>query len=289
MLFDGFETKWYQGVKNTEATWTNALALLGTTFGPQKPAHCVYRATEQDSNTPTDIFVCKARPISAQSPTGMLTEEIQLDMVYGLLNRKIREKIKTFTELLTISRLLEETFKRSESVVVKDGQKWYTSSLNSASSCSVSKANVSSLLLCYGCGKPGYIRSDCPTCTVVESSSMDFLSSDYLVSPRPRPIMHVDILGHHGQGAAKQSVAGRMLCALLKQVSQTFSQECIMVKFTEGQDKMESVLVTCVDVRVKDRIVPTKLIIFADAPNKTLFGIDFIRNAEIILEVSDKR
>ncbi|KAG5870136.1 hypothetical protein JTB14_029505 [Gonioctena quinquepunctata] len=68
--------------------WTDALALLRTAFGPLKTAH-------------------------PQLSTGMLTEEIQLDMVYGLLNRKIREKvprdeIKTFTELLTNSRLLEE-------------------------------------------------------------------------------------------------------------------------------------------------------------------------------------
>ncbi|KAG5858210.1 hypothetical protein JTB14_026878 [Gonioctena quinquepunctata] len=171
----------------------------------------------------------------------MLTEEIQLDMVYGLLNRKIRvkaprDKMKTITELSTNSSLLKETFEPSESVVVKESQKRVrcqycrnsghseeecrelsskqskdaekpkicehaqeviresnisserhppSSSLNSASSCRVSRANVSSALLCYGCGKPGYIRSNCPTCTVVESSSTEFFSLDTLVSPRP--------------------------------------------------------------------------------------------------------
>ncbi|KAG5877569.1 hypothetical protein JTB14_011896 [Gonioctena quinquepunctata] len=192
---------------------------------------------KQDSNTPADIFVCKARSILAPFTTGMLTEKIQLDIIYGLLNRKIREKvprdkIKTSIELSTNSILLE-TFERSESVVVEDSRKrvrsqYYrssghsevecrkllskqskdaekpkigaraqeviresnipskrhppSSSLNSALSCSVSRANVSFPLLCYVCGKSGYIRSNCPTCTVVESSSVEFLSLHTLVS-----------------------------------------------------------------------------------------------------------
>lgn len=70
-------------------------------------------ATEQDFKTPTDIFVCKARTILAPLPANTLIEPIQLDMVYGLLNLKIREKVPrdkftTFAELLTQARLVEE-------------------------------------------------------------------------------------------------------------------------------------------------------------------------------------
>nr|XP_023019335.1 uncharacterized protein LOC111508140 [Leptinotarsa decemlineata] len=127
MLFDGFAAKWYQGVKTTVQTFDDALALL-TTFGPQKPPYRVYRelfATEQDLNTPIDIFICKLRSILAQLPSGTLTEEVQLDMIYGLLNRRIREKVprdkvKTFSELLANSRLIEETFDRIDNVVTKD-------------------------------------------------------------------------------------------------------------------------------------------------------------------------
>ncbi|XP_044751688.1 activity-regulated cytoskeleton associated protein 1-like [Coccinella septempunctata] len=98
MLFDDFAAKWYQGVKSTVNTWDEALALLRTTFGPQKPPYRVYRelfAQEQDSETPTDIFICKMRSILAQLPSGTLNETVQLDMVYGLLNRRIREKTPT--------------------------------------------------------------------------------------------------------------------------------------------------------------------------------------------------
>ncbi|KAK4887828.1 hypothetical protein RN001_004099 [Aquatica leii] len=72
-------------------------------------------ASEQDSKTPTDVFVCKSRALLAQLPRNTLSESIQLDMVYGLLHRRIREKvsrekIETFTDLLNQARLLEEAY-----------------------------------------------------------------------------------------------------------------------------------------------------------------------------------
>jgi hypothetical protein len=61
------------------------------------------------------VFVCKARAILSHPPSGILSEEIQLDMVYGLLNFRIRERIPrdritSFTELLDMTRGVEETF-----------------------------------------------------------------------------------------------------------------------------------------------------------------------------------
>ncbi|XP_044766226.1 uncharacterized protein LOC123322348 [Coccinella septempunctata] len=316
MLFDDFAAKWYQGVKSTVNTWDEALALLRTTFGPQKPPHRVYRelfAQEQDSETPTDIFICKMRSILAQFPSGTLNETVQLDMVYGLLNRRIREKlprdqVKTFNELLQNSRLIEETFERKiVSKDFKDTQKrarcQYCKNMghtkdecrkleNRTSSTNTTKPAGGPPLSCYGCGKPGYIRSNCPTCSSTEMASMEFFSMDTLIAPRSRPIIHVNILGHQGQGlidtAAKQSIAGKTLYDILKREGQEFPKEHIMVKFADGQGRIENVLVTKVDVKVKDRRVPTKFIIFPDAPNKTLFGIDFIHDAKLILDVHNK-
>ncbi|KAK4876523.1 hypothetical protein RN001_009029 [Aquatica leii] len=117
MLLDGFAATWYQGVKSTLDTWENAIDLLKSTFGPAKPPYRVYRelfTQEQDLKTKTDVFICKARSILAQLPTDTLTEATQIDMVYGLLNYKIREKIPrdavtTFQQLLAKARLAEET------------------------------------------------------------------------------------------------------------------------------------------------------------------------------------
>lgn len=70
MLFNGFAASWWQGVKHSVITWKDAVELLRSNF-PKKPPHRIYRelfATEQDSKTPTDVFVCKARALLAQLP-----------------------------------------------------------------------------------------------------------------------------------------------------------------------------------------------------------------------------
>lgn len=133
MLLDGFAATWYQGVKHTVTAWDEVLDLLRTTFGPQVPPYRVYRelfAKEQDMNTPTDIFVCQARCLLSKLPPNTLSEDTQIDMIYGHLHRRIREKVprdkvKTFSELLTQCRLVEETFEKNiivtnKPVVAKD-------------------------------------------------------------------------------------------------------------------------------------------------------------------------
>lgn len=118
MLLDDFAATWWQGVKDSVDSWDDAINLLKITFGPRKPAYLVYRelfANEQDSKTLSDVFICKARSLLAQLPTGTLNESIQLDMVYGLLQKRIRErvprnKVLTFNDLLKHCREIEETY-----------------------------------------------------------------------------------------------------------------------------------------------------------------------------------
>ncbi|XP_067216379.1 activity-regulated cytoskeleton associated protein 2-like [Linepithema humile] len=109
---------WWQGVKSTVNTWNAAIDLLKLTYGPKKPAYRIYKelfAREQEENTSTDVFICKARALLAKLPYNTpLTESIQLDMVYGLLSYKIRkeisrEKITSFSELLDLAREVKET------------------------------------------------------------------------------------------------------------------------------------------------------------------------------------
>ncbi|XP_074034509.1 activity-regulated cytoskeleton associated protein 1-like [Leptinotarsa decemlineata] len=151
MLPEGFAATWYQGMKSTVTDWKEATKLLKTTFGPNKPPYRVYRelfAYEQDSRTKTDVLICKARSILAQLPSGTLAQEVQLDMVYGLLHRRIREKVprdevSSFEELLTQSRLAEETFDSTpETKLSEDGH-------------SKNKKR------CSYCHNPGHIREDC--------------------------------------------------------------------------------------------------------------------------------
>ncbi|KAK4883404.1 hypothetical protein RN001_006723 [Aquatica leii] len=98
------------------------------TFSHQKPLHKIHRElflTEHDVSATTDVFVCRARALLSKLPPDLLSEPTQLDMVYGLLHRRIREKVSsdkvvTFSELLKECRLVEESFERgSERNVVR--------------------------------------------------------------------------------------------------------------------------------------------------------------------------
>lgn len=86
-----------------------------------KNRHTSYRvdrhlfAVEQENNLKTDVFLYKARSKLSHLPTGNSTENVQLDLVYGLLNRKTREKVphdsvQNYSELLSKEGLAEETF-----------------------------------------------------------------------------------------------------------------------------------------------------------------------------------
>ncbi|KAJ8963599.1 hypothetical protein NQ314_005498 [Rhamnusium bicolor] len=348
MLLDSFAATWFRGIKSSINTWNEAIDLLRITFGPKKPPHFVYRelfSREQDSKTPTDVFICKARSILAQLPEN--TETVQLDMVYGLLNKKIREKvprdkIETFTELLKEARSIEEFFDQNitceqrdtikrprcaycknlghikdecrklaykhskppegvqqkltqvSSIQVVDKEKPSTSrvSQNTLPQTSQSTSSFS----CYGCGQPGYIRTNCPNCKTVETSSIDFCLFETkemaTVSPRSRPCVFIDILGLHGTGiidtAAKQIVAGQSLYKALKAKGQTFSDETVFIKLADGNGKLENVLVTFVDVILQGRAIPTNFIILPNAENNTLLGIDFLEDAKMILNISDR-
>lgn len=80
---------WLQGLKDAIFTWDLALTALRSAYGSNKPAHEIYRelfASEQGEDTPTDIFVSKARCPFAKLKE-KLTESMQVDMIYGLFNR----------------------------------------------------------------------------------------------------------------------------------------------------------------------------------------------------------
>ncbi|XP_018560983.1 uncharacterized protein LOC108903332 [Anoplophora glabripennis] len=295
MLLDDFAARWWHGVKSTITTWDAAVDLLKRTYGPVKPPYRVYRelfASEQDLITPTDIFICKARGILSQLPANTLSESIQLDMVYGLLNRRMKEKIprnkvETFTELLEKSRLAEEIF--NETIYFEQN-----------------KTNTKKLRCTY-CRTVGHSKGECdklstrPIVDTVPStieSPVEFcmLNTDIKsnsIALRPRPIMYINILGLQGTGiidtAAKESIAGQSLYNVMVAKGQTFKQDKIYVGLADGSTKLENVLITYVDVKIQGRVIPTRFIILTDAVNNsTLLGINFIQDARISVDVSNR-
>ncbi|KAL0869817.1 hypothetical protein ABMA27_006030 [Loxostege sticticalis] len=107
MLLTHNAATWWQGVRESTQTWQEAKESLVCAFGEQRPPHRLYY------NERTDIFVAKARALLAKLPRGDLNTKVQLDMVYGLLNNKIRERIArseitSFEDLIRRARELED-------------------------------------------------------------------------------------------------------------------------------------------------------------------------------------
>lgn len=115
MLLTDVAATWWIVVKDSTDTWQEAITALRS-FGKKLEPHQIYKelfSMNQDDSTPTDLFLSQARALLSGIPDN-LTEKVKLDMVYGLLNRRIRkrdsrETFNIFDKLLSLSRSAEQT------------------------------------------------------------------------------------------------------------------------------------------------------------------------------------
>ncbi|KAJ8954587.1 hypothetical protein NQ318_003118 [Aromia moschata] len=174
----------------------------------------VYRelfSREQTDDESTELFVCKARSLLAQLPdTDALSEKIKLDMIYGLLNirirkRLIRDSVQTFDELSKSARSIEQSLAESkikscdkseeidkrkvkrpkwvycksfghevsDCLAVKRKNEKSTQSTIANTEKTETTAAVRSTISCYGCGASGVIRSRCTKCNPPSSSKSE--------------------------------------------------------------------------------------------------------------------
>ncbi|XP_041970697.1 uncharacterized protein LOC121727087 [Aricia agestis] len=121
MLLTHDAATWWQGIKNQVTTWDEVVINLRSAYGDRRPPHRIYRdlfATEQQIEN-TDVFVAKARALLSRLPQNDLTEKVKLDMIYGLLNVRIRKRLRreeftTFAELLQHARNIEDSMGEEE-------------------------------------------------------------------------------------------------------------------------------------------------------------------------------
>lgn len=114
LLLEDFAATWWCGIKEEATSWKQALKLIRDAFAPPKPAYRVYLEMFDDRQTdsePTDSFICRQRARLAQLPKPH-TEEVMVDLIYGLLSLEIRKRIPrdsvtTFHELLVKARHVE--------------------------------------------------------------------------------------------------------------------------------------------------------------------------------------
>lgn len=101
--------------KTTRKTWDEVKILLKKAFAPQKPTYKLYQeifSTKQNSGEPTDAFIFKKRALFSQIPAPNPSEQMQLDMIFGMLDFEIRsesrrEETANFDELISKVRTVE--------------------------------------------------------------------------------------------------------------------------------------------------------------------------------------
>lgn len=203
---------WWDGIKASVNSYDDAKKMLQAAFGDQRPKYMVFQEIynlKQGSDMRTDLFVAKVRVLFAKLS---VVEETQLDMIYGQLSRKIRERVKrtdfeTYDKLLELARAEELFFNEGKmanlsEVKIKSERGKIDEGSSSKDRCNYcrnmghTKANcfrlnrpqstssekpVSSEIKCYGCGTPGVVRTNCPKCkpkSTTSSSSINFNSLD---------------------------------------------------------------------------------------------------------------
>lgn len=220
MLLTGAAATWWQGIKSTVTSFEEAMEALLHAYGFAKTPSQIYRElfSKEQGEEKTDIFVSKARSLFSRLGHSAISEHIQLHMVYGLLNARIRKKVTrnsvtSFKELIEAARVVEQiapdlpsskspahqnqqvnhkprlqctyckNFGHAKNVCQKLARANASTSANNTKetvivSGSSSLSQVRSVT-CYGCNAPGYIKSNCPNCSKSKSTSSEHVTTMY--------------------------------------------------------------------------------------------------------------
>ncbi|GJQ75193.1 Myo1A [Trypoxylus dichotomus] len=222
--------------------------------------------------------VARSKDISKLNPTPVLHDSHKLDMIYGLLQNRIRRllprgQVNSFRELIKKAQLIEDNILEVKEYQTENGKDKFQRK-------EVVQKNT---IHCYGCNAPGVIRAKCRNCNrtnqgnTAESNLIQFhqinlpgTSSEYM-----KPLLSVTINGFYGVGiadsGAQVSIAGHELYKLLNQQGQTFTPTKARLSYANGEVKEEDLLKTTVGRN-----------------NKILLGVDFLRGAEITLDIANR-
>ncbi|KAL0832527.1 hypothetical protein ABMA28_000738 [Loxostege sticticalis] len=147
---------------------------------------------------------------------------------------------------------------------------------------------------CYGCGTPGVVRSKCPNCAkkkpLPTEHDVSFCAVNVRTDARPRPVVFVNIEGVKGTAyidtCAKASIASHSLYKNLLARGNQFRPEEVCITLADGVEKLQKVLTTKATVRLEGRSIPTTFIVLpGSTDNRTLLGVGFIQDANLILNL----
>ncbi|XP_050516334.1 activity-regulated cytoskeleton associated protein 2-like [Diabrotica virgifera virgifera] len=95
MLLKGTVATWWQGIKTSTLTWTNAVQALKDSFSKKLPPYLIFReifAREQNTDEQTELFVCNVRTLLAHLPY-TLSEEAELKIRKRLPRNRFQTSI----------------------------------------------------------------------------------------------------------------------------------------------------------------------------------------------------
>lgn len=116
MLLIGEAAVWWRGIRNEVSSWSEAVQILRSMYGTPCPAYKLYRkifANEQNEELADSFIVC-IRGMIAKLPY-VLPEEAKIDMIYGLLHKRIRKRLPRDT-VSNIESLIEKARSIEESI-----------------------------------------------------------------------------------------------------------------------------------------------------------------------------
>lgn len=324
LLLEGEAATWWQGVHAQILTWDAASNALRQQFAPPKPAYQIYLdifGDKQSSTESTDKFVSRKRALLARI-NPQPAENIQLDMLYGLLSLNIRAavarlSINTFAELIERARQAEELQigssarnqqsntqtcnycnRRGHTSEVCRTKKSEEAKKKPQASTSDVKPTVvgETAVKCYGCGAPGVYRANCPTCRQDRKpipKDTQFYAV-HLQLGADIPTVNVDIRGCQGVAhvdtGARTSIASEILHKHLLDIGCKFSEVEASITVADGVTRKNEMLLTTKTVITmggRSNWIQFTVLPYAHN-NRTLLGIDFLEQAGIVLNLPQR-
>uniref|UniRef100_A0A2A4K8X8 Retropepsins domain-containing protein n=1 Tax=Heliothis virescens TaxID=7102 RepID=A0A2A4K8X8_HELVI len=297
MLLVGEAAVWWQGVKSSVTSWDDALARLRGMFGVPRPAYKIFRDVfaKEQCDERCDVFISKVRALLSKLPYGV-PEEMSVDIVYGLLSRKIRKRVPRdsvdgLDKLITKARLVEESLAEVSAINNKDnpsaahGRAGKTSSINPRVP-NVNSSDTNS----EGQKRLGVVRSKCDKCKpAVNSSKSDFCSAHDTDSDDTRPIIEIEVVSRKGVAildtGATHSMAGQMLYDLMVDAGVKFNRSARNLTLADGSHRVCEILECQVTVTLHNREILTNFMVLPDEHTRTLLGRDFINSAGLLLDL----
>ncbi|KAJ8943569.1 hypothetical protein NQ318_008272 [Aromia moschata] len=272
MLLDQNAGTWWQGIKATIVTWDDALTSLRHTFGFNKPPHKIFKelfSREQGDKEPRDLFVNSCRALLARLPeTPELHSTHKLDMIYGLLHKRIRhrlprDQVTSFADLIQKAKSIEDSF--AENVSIQGKSKPNHESEENKASRTRSK--------CSFCKNFGHVQSDCrkhavqqgkqPQTSTNQKPATTSTTFTCFGCDTSRPLIEVNIEGRHGlayvDSGARNSIAGYKLYTHFCEMNLPYKEKSQRMVLADGQPRLVSTRIFEAIVVLQGRKIPTTL------------------------------